>query len=392
MEQPTDENVNENVQPAQDSLRIKQGAIFLGLVALVIVLLYVMGFVLKSSVPLTPIENVQAGNAVDLAASGKFSEALVEAERINAESQGTNAVARSVIDTSKFLTGDSQSRIEAVRYTKESYAAYTGNGLNQALQVNKLLGYLNSGFEQYVFDEVFSGEQFSQFIVPGDKASSIRKLAEHSIELYPTTSALFRIGQWDADRIRDLYGEWNATEAQKMTYANDILRIIAEADALIASETQQIDGRPFDFMVEPRYLYWKSYLYGVVARVRPEYIQESKNALVALEQVFETSRDENGNKIPLISTRLPYGYYSYALTLHEVKGSEAKAEIQQTLDALVTLVESNPGIHEGSYLSFIREFASRSRENQERYYKGYLELAEVHPPFKEFLQEHGVKL
>lgn len=371
-----------------------KNAVLLGTVSLIVLLgglLYFLGFFNALDLWQFKDHDELARGAAQLVGEGRFEEAVAQAERVDRESNGTNFAARSVVDSGKFMTGDQEKRIEAIRYTKETYAKLEGQPHDQALQVNKLLGYVNAGFEQYVFDEIFSGDTFGAFLVKGDMGSSIRKLAEHSLSLSPTTEAAFRIGQWDADRIRDLYGTWNATAAQKELYADDILQIIKASDALIESEKGGVDGRPFDYMVEPRSLYWKSYLYGVVARVRPEYLDESKAELDKLVAIYEKSGDANGKKNVLIAARLPYGYFSYALAVHEVKGAAGKSEAIANLDAMMALIAENPGAHDGAYLSFVRGGGARSRADQERSYNGYLVFAEMHPPFKVFLQQYGWK-
>ncbi len=331
-----------------------------------------------------------AVEALTLMEAGQFAEAALKAEAVIHSSAGADhAVARSIVDSGKFMTGETDARIQAIRLTKETYVRETGNAYNQSLQVNKLLGYINSGFEPYVFDEVFAGEPFQKFHIEGDIAGSIRALAEHSITLNPTTESLFRLGQWNADRIRDLYGDWGATPEEKEQYANDILRIIAAADELIDSEMATVEGRPFDYTVQPRFFFWKSYLYGAAARVQPEYLEDAKIALDNLVQSYETTVDASGKPYPVIATRLPYGYFSYAWSLYEVAGERALPDVRENLDALVDIIEANPNIHAGAYLSAVREAAARSPENQARYYRGYLELAKVSPRFKTFLESYG---
>ncbi|TSC86213.1 MAG: hypothetical protein G01um10148_719 [Parcubacteria group bacterium Gr01-1014_8] len=326
--------------------------------------------------------------ALHLAAQGRSDEAVAQAELVMRGSSEPNFVARSVVDTGKFMSGDARKRIEAVQLTKETYTLSKTN-YEKALQVNKLLGYINAAFEPFVFDEVFVGEPFQSFLVQDDAATSIRNLAEYSISLYPTTEAQFRIGQWYTDRIRNLYGDWNATPAQKKEYAGEIAKVIASADALLPQELKTVEGRPFEYMVEPRFLFWKSYLYGVMARVQPEYLEDAKIALDALVKLNETTRDEKGAPIPLIASRLPYTYFNYALALYDVQGTDAKAEINKYLNALMTLVEKDPAVHQGYYLAFLREGGARSKADWERYYKGYIDLSELNPNFKEFLIKYG---
>lgn len=338
------------------------------------------------------IEN--AAQSMNLIGEGNFDAAIAAAEKVlkTGSDDRSIAQARSVADIGRFMTGEETKRIEAIRITKESYEKAIGDPRTQALQVNKLLGYLNSGYEQYVYDEIFSGEVFGQFKVKKDRTSSIKNLANHSLQLYPTTEALFRYGQWFADRIRDIHGDWRVTPEQRVQYAENTLKVIEYSDKLIAREMKENEDRAFSYMIESRYFFWETYLYGAVARVKPEYIVQSKEFLDKLVASYENSRDEQGNKIPLIATRLPYSYVGYAWSLYEVKGEESMPEIEDNLDALIAIINENPKLHEGAFLAFVRNGAKQSAERQERYYKPEEVLGKKYPPFGEFLKTYGWEL
>lgn len=324
--------------------------------------------------------------ALHLAGQGDFNRAQQYA-RIALETDNTEE-AQSALEVGLFFSGVEDQRIEAVRLAKESYLNAT-DPLIKAIQINKLFGFINAGSERYIFNEVFSGEPFEQFLVKGDRSVSLRNLAKHSLSLYPTTDALYRIAYWHADRIGDIWGTWNTTADEKSTHADEILRLVGEADILLTSQKQILAGEPFDYMIQARHLFWKSYLYGYVARVRPEYLTESKKALDELERYYEISLDENGNRYPLIAARLPSAYVSYARTLYEMQEAEASGEIGTTLDEMIALIDENPGVHEGAFLSTIRRDDIATTTNRRRGSGVYRALAELHPPFKEFLMRYG---
>lgn len=332
-------------------------------------------------------------NALSLVSNGDYSAAIEAADTAakNAATDQEYFTARSIADTARFSTGEEANRIAAIRSTKESYVRARGNNFEQARYVNVLLGYLNAGFEKYVFDEVFSGPDFSKFLVPNDRASSIRGLAEHSYELAPSTESLFRIGQWYSDRMRNLYGDWDLSDAEKMEAANEILAILTDADKLLAQELEQTEGRVFQFTIEPRYYFWEAYLYGVVARQKPEYLAQAKESVEKLEQLYATRRDENGNQIDLIATRLPYTYANYAWALYEVKGEAGYEEARTYLDKLIAVIDANPTAHAGYYLSLINKNAALSSEKLKKTYSAIMmyKLTMMHKPFGDFIIKHA---
>lgn len=339
---------------------------------------------------LNPEAQTQMVNAaLESADAGDFKAARSESLEIVRSSRGDNLTALSVYDTSSFMTGSAAARVSAIRTTKEHYARATNDPYTQALQVNKLLGYYNSARENYVFDEIFSGDPFQNFLVPGDKVGSIRKLAEHSITLNPTTAAIFRLGQWNAEQIEKA-GD-TLSQKEKQLYADNILDVIASADKIIDAETAAIEGRPFDYTVKARYFFWKTYLYGAVARVQPQYTEEAKRNLNELVAYYNTTLSDTGERYPLIATRLPYGYADYAVMLMKVHGEEAKSEIAASLDAMISLINENPEVHNGEYLALVRRGVAASEIDPEKASANYRALAQMHPPFKAFLESYGWK-
>lgn len=363
----------------------------------VLIALIAVGFFFRSSIAdfASGIMGGGKGNAeraLQLIEEGDFNAAAMEARKAydSASNEEEKQLARSALEVANFRGGGEQERLEAIRLTKETYTLLKGNAYRQSLEVNELLGYFNTAYEQSVFDEIFKGEPFEKFLVPGDKSLSIRKLAEHSLALWPSTEAEFRIGAWHADQILYGSGGKKLTKAERQDHANEILKVIASADALISEQKARVKDQPFGYMVEPRYFFWKTYLYGIVARVYPKYIDDARKSLDGLVASYDSSRDQLGNKRPLIAARLPSGYFTYATSLYRVKGEAVLPEVRANLDALVDLIGENPAVHTGSFLATVRTGAA-SPELWDRNYKSYVDLAKVHPPFKAFLEKYGWK-
>ena len=334
----------------------------------------------------------QISEAVSLVGAGDYDAAITASEVVlnSVDSGSEYNKARSVHDVAQFATGERDKRIAAIRSVKETYLLNADDPFAQSRNVNALLGYLNAGFEQYVFDEVFRGEPFAKFYIAEDRATSIRSLAEHSFELAPSTESLFRIGQWYSDRIRNLYGDWNATPEEKARYTDEILKLLDQSDELLTTELAETNGHLFQNMIEPRYYFWHSYLYAVVAREKPEYLMNAKRSLEKLEDIYNTRLDANGNKQAIIGTRLPYAYANYAWALYEVTGEAGYPEARQNLDALIALVHENPEAHVGYYVSLIKKNIALPQTKWEEVYSArmMLRLSKMHEPFKQFIFEY----
>jgi len=332
-----------------------------------------------------------AWEPISLIESGDFAQAAQQAEAFLEKGgrEGAN-VARSALDVGTFYTGSYENRIKAIQLTKEFIRSLEGDPYSQALQVNKLLSYIQIAADGRINREIFTGEPFKNFWVPEDLSSSIKNLAEYSLSLYPTTNARFHTAVWYVDRIRNIRGAWNATDAEKKLYANEILRIIDVADQSFAESERSIAGRPFDYTERFHLLFSKVYFYSAVSRVYPQYLKEVKESFVALEKEYEAVRARTGGVNAFAATRMPDAYVAYAGALQQVAGRSAYAEVSATLDKLVEFVESDPKPHEGVYLTFIRQDRSKlTKATRERAFSVYYDLAVAHPPFRAFLERNG---
>ncbi len=379
--------VTDSNDTAEDTRAIRLGSAFLAIVAVVGGGLYVWEQYVN------PSYEAEIAEAVRSIINGNFSTASAAIAPVLDAGPEHPAYSNAVtIDTAAdFNSGERAKRLEAIRKEKDLYIANTGDAYAQSRRVNILLGFLNSGFEKYVYDEVFTGEPFGRFKVESDRQSSIRNLAEHSFELDPSTSSMFRVGQWYADRIRDIFGEWNATPTQKQQYAQEILLLLESSDELLARDLAMSEASVFNFTVEPRYYFWESYLYGAVARVYPEYITNSFDSMRVLEGIYETRLDENGQRNGIIATRLPYTYANYAWTLYELKGEAGYAEAQVYLKKLADVIAENPAVHAGQYLSLVKKNAALSPEKRADTYSARMMMAlgDISPEYKALLAQHG---
>lgn len=335
-------------------------------------------------------EKNEAWESVSLIESGDFAKAAQQAEKVIEKGGPAASIAGSAYDVGTFYTGTLENRIKAIQFTKKVFYESEGDSLTQALKVNKLLSFIQIGMDVRVHKEIFKGEPFERLWVPKDLSRSIKNLAEFSLSLHQTNNAHFHTAVFHVDRIRNLYGSWNATPAEKKKHADEILRIIGIVDDIFAENTEQVAGRAFDYMERFFMMYSKVFFYSAVSRVYPQYLSETKTALMALEVEYEAMKMRTGGYNAFAATRMPDAYFAYAAASQQVKGKEVYTEVAATLDKLVAFVESDPKPHEGFYLSYIRQDRSKwTKARRERALRAYYDLAEAHPPFKQFLERNG---
>lgn len=327
---------------------------------------------------------------IDLFAEGKYDAATRQAMQIVEDSDGIlNFAARTIAEIGYFMEGDVANKLTAIRKTKEHYFVQEGNSFDQALLVNKLVGYINPDSEDILFNEVFAGEPFEQFFVPGNKLESLRNLAEHSLSIYPTTSAYFEIGSWHADHILNKYNDWGLTDEEKDMQAIEILDNIHSADLLIENEKQILEERPFGYMIEPWYFFQKMSLYLAVAHTQPTYLEQARASLALLSDLYERERNAGNDRSRIIVTLIPYAHFDYAQAIYEIKGESALPEALAHLETAMDLIQESPALHEKIFLNSLREQGSLTQEVRNDRYGAYLIFAQENARFKIFLESHG---
>lgn len=340
-----------------------------------------------------PFEREELKSAITLAEQGHFSDAAAQAAPLTSSDDGfVRGNARTVEAVGAFMSGEEAERIRSIQMVKEDYMNAT-QPTTKAFAINTLFGYIMAGREQYVFDEIFNGEPFGEYRVENDWSSSVRNLAELSLSLYPSTEALFRLGQWHSVRLSTTAKDHDVVTEEKRAHADEILKILDRSVEIYPQHLAVANAvKVFPYMVTARYYFWRGYLYGSVATVYPQYLPKMEEEYNKLFEFYETERDELGNRRPLIAGRLTYAHSGYANYLYVIKGESAYPEIREHLDRIIELVEEDPETHAGQFVSLIREQGKLSPDKRGGEYKVFARLAAIHPPYKEFLAKYGLTL
>lgn len=288
----------------------------------------------------------------------------------------------------RFNLGDDESQVRAVLDTIATYNENTGKPYEQMLAVNTLLGYINASFSGPVYDTVFNSDEFAKY---KDKYAidSVKNLAQHSYALSPSAPALMRLGQWHEDKINNVSHSWGLTEEEKKAHAQKIVELLDSAETIALKDAANLRGRSTDFMVLPRYYFWQVYLNASISAYFPERLKQAREYLTKLETISRTAKDNSGNPIALVRTRIPYAYYQYALGLDRLGTLSALEEAGKIVTALVGEVKNNPSLHAGAYGKVITQARTYDKKRLEQYYAGHLELAQNHKVYESFLKQFG---
>jgi hypothetical protein len=320
---------------------------------------------------------------------------LDSAQSLARSVQETNADARVQVQargleaTALYLSGDTEERLKAIALLKQNYLDASGTPQSKASIINSLLGYISNSREQAIFESIFTGAPFDIFRVEGDYTGSIRKLANQSLGLYPTSYAIFQASLHDLAPLVNYDKTYTINDAEKRKHAEAIIADIKRADALFAQER----SRTGLAVREPAtYYYWKGLLWGAVATVQPEHLADSKEAYGQLVAYYETTRDKNGATIPYIRILVPYAYSGYANALARVDAEKYKKEIVKQLDLYMAEVKGNEKVHESGVIAHIKNVAKSTTATQTYTISNYKRLAAIYPAYKQFLAGYGLEL
>lgn len=361
------------------------GAIALTALGIGAIALYLYGSI--SDEPRTAA-NTEFESIQSLIVRGSYDQAAGQAESSGktAADEAELLTAQRLESYSRFMTGQTEEQLKAVELTLQAYAkdVQAGDLRRQARDISRLLEYVTASREQQVFDRVFSGP-FVSYRAESGLADSLASLANYALSLSPTSIAAFTSTVAHLYPMTDFDKKYGITAEQKKKHADALFPLIEKAKTIYASE-MRIPGNT-DIMAPARYHYWLGILYGAIATVYPEYLDESEASFKAIFDYYETTLDENGDKYAIIESRLPMADYNWALAISRVDGVKRKDDVAMHLDRLITRVRSNPSNYENQFLPLVRRMVLGTAVNQK---ESFMKLADMHKPFADFLAEYGL--
>ncbi len=367
--------------------------LILAAVATLVVIAGVLGWYLwfMSNSTQSPDESAQKAILLDRAyshlTSGDYQSALEGAIKLTGDADPTVSIrAQRMVNEANFLIGTRESRILAVQGAKSLFTRLEGYPEDQGLVVAGLLNYLSMTPESYIFDEIFTSGPFSAFLVKNSYIDSIKSLADYSLSLKPTTTALARVGWWHADKILEISKSYGHDTSAKKVAADEILKILESRQSLFLQEVALSTN---DSMSRANFYFWQASLYQAVARVYPDYIDEALQSLQVLHHEYEVTSSEAGEGLAAIAVLIPYAELYYAQALYEVAGETSLPQVREHLFALIEAVEANPDVHRASFISMIQRQAAQAPQYQLFRHPTYARFIEEVPEFRIFLESYG---
>lgn len=326
--------------------------------------------------------------ASDYLLVGNYRTARDEAVKLTGDADPFVSIrAQIILNEANFMIGTRESRLAAVQGAKNLFTRLEGYPEDQALVITSLLNYMSMDPDRYIFNEIFAPGPFSAFVVKNDYLGTVKNLAEYSVSLKPTTTALARVGWWHADKILNISRVHGLSEVERKATADEILKIIADHKDLL---TQEITNHEtLNPMLKPNFYFWQASLYQAVARVYPEYIDEASDSLAALHNEYESTRGQDGGYLATIAVLIPYAELYYAQALYEVEGETSLPQVREHLVALVETVETNPDIYRTSFIGMIERQSSLAAQYRIFNHPTYSRFIEQVPEFRIFLESYG---
>ncbi len=358
----------------------------------------VRGWAEKSASDARRAEFQDINETVAMQFEGDFAGSAQRAEGMRGEiGTGTVNYQRNItaLATAEFWSGEKEKRLEAVRLTKEQLASAPGSKRNQALLINRLIGYMTTAMEPEIIAEVFKGEPFQTlYDAKNDTDSIFSNLALESISRYPTTAANARVGIWHSGKIfKDYDGIAELSKQEKVEHIQGILYRIEEMNRLFPSERKI--PMLYSQLAEAQFAYYQGFMYGALSLTNPEYLDDMEGAFSKVHEEYRVERNDEGKPVALLESRIPYTNFAYATYLNAVAGSTRKADVEKLLAQVIELVTEHPDIHKGAFLSFMKQTAvdgSEGTSGRWYSYDRFVRMAKIYPPFKTFLNQNGWNL
>lgn len=348
-----------------------------------VVYLYAPSKITNTSSDMSDLTTLQS-----LVTQGDYARAAQEAANIASKTSDADAKAKAerLESYSRFMSGLTEEQVKAVGTTMKTYQAdvQSGDIRRQARDISRMLEYVTASRDQAVFDAVFSGP-FATYEVEGDLGASLTALANYSMSLTPTTIAAFTSTAEYLYPLSNFDKVYTLTASEKKEAVQKLLPLIDRAKSTYATETR-IPGYN-DVMGPARYNYWLGIIYGAMATVDSQYLDESEAAFQEIFNYYDTARDANGAPYALVESRLPMADYAWANTIFKVTGTTRKDDIAMHLDRLIARVSAKPENFENQFLPLIRKMVLGTAMSQK---ESFLALADVHKPFADFLESYGL--
>lgn len=227
-----------------------------------------------------------------------------------------------------------------------------------------------AGLDDSLTPEIFKGEPYKSFFVPGDTDLSYRQLFEYGSSFYPLAISELYIAGWYANSILDLYK--TAPSSPQIAKYNTI---IEEKFKNAMADIERIKPDPNENPIVPLAFLREAVVRGKLSYAgltSPEQAEAAYKTALTTYEGFGLPAGTDG-----------YARYYYALFLATTYGNKRATDIQTLLNPLYTA----PGHSQYAIVSFFKN----ARMGDIRIKRTFQDLARFDPGFKAYLTSLGWK-
>ena len=309
--------------------------------------------------------------------------AFEEVKKITPD-QNIAAFAKLEIAQNNFLKFNQENIRLAIESAKEIIANETIRQSLRAWSVNRLLDFYLTNRDPKIFQMIFDDDKYKLFAISDDKKLAVRKLAEYSNGIFPTSHAKLRIAMWYSGELLD---NKNLDGKTKKEYGDMIADLVKEAERLFNAEVQR-GSHPVEIS-KANFYHFKAFNLAALSLAGLNKPDEKNLFEQAFLDALRLNKPKNGQEDIRLKELLAYTDFYYGAFLYEIFGKLRITEAQGHANAVAENVKNHPNPELHPFYSF--KTAERTRDPAERdhNYRFFLELASISDPFKNLLIQSG---
>lgn len=242
------------------------------------------------------------------------------------------------------VTGEIEDALASIKELKKIAVDEQVSPRMRAQMISNMAGmyYGSTGRHPLVFEEMFAGEPFSQYRVPGEAYLSIQNLLKLAHQTYPTSNTAIKLAQW---YVVEPFQDDTLSEADITSYIVEARRYLDEA-ATLAEEHMASGELSEDSRRYASNLYWSNFINTGIA-----YLEDAPNKLEYRQNHEEVIAFLKASPNNEVKQYLPYVHWHYANWLVKFENDTEAAHTQ--LRHVVEFMQSDPKPEVTEFAKFI---------------------------------------
>lgn len=310
--------------------------------------------------------------------ANKYFEEIIKAT----DNADIKARAQGYIASNNFRRFDTDSQRKAVMQLKDVLRDPTLTDERRAYTLNRLYGLYYLGRDPLVGELIFSDDPYQSLLVDsgGDIRLAIRKLAELSDSLFPTTFAKLRIAFWYGGALID---NKELPLETKVAYGKKITALIKESDELLPEETRlnSDHGR--------KAIFWHFRALNLAALYVAGISTSTDDFEKAFNEVFKLDIPERGDVNKTVHELTAFTHFYYAGFLSEISDKSRANDIRFHAEKSVEIVSSSKEPSKVPFYILTTIERDKPLIERDHNYQWFIALSSASPKFAEYLSQNG---